>query len=234
MAPNGTEKFPAADQKAQAMMMFNGNQRSCDTLNPTVEDQVDSGTAGILQSPHVREGPGRIANAPVPSVFNDDRGSIHRLRVGGKRINILHSEPGIMRSGYLHPVTTYDFVVSGQVEVWVLKSTGTQKTVYSAKDSFEIPPYTPHILNFLTKCVLTEWWEQPGDARCWVYHPYRNIVDVQNSTACNSTGNHQLLIPQNDYDRDLLPASASFMSFCWFSVGIAVGAVFGVALNKRR
>jgi hypothetical protein len=38
-------------------------------LSPRVADQVTVGTAAILESPHVTEGPGRIANAPVPSVY---------------------------------------------------------------------------------------------------------------------------------------------------------------------
>jgi hypothetical protein len=38
-------------------------------LSPTVEDQVATGTAKILESPLISEGPGRIANSPVPSVF---------------------------------------------------------------------------------------------------------------------------------------------------------------------
>ena len=139
-----------------------------------------------------------------------------------------------MRSGYIHPVPTKDYVISGKVEVWILEKTGTKKVIYTAGDKFEIPSYTPHILNFLTKCVLAEWWEQSGDTRCFVYHPYRNIVDVQNSASINSIGSHQLLVPQNDYDRDVLPVSASFMAFCYFSVGMTVGAVLGLALSKRR
>jgi hypothetical protein len=47
---------------------------------PTVMDHVSVGEASILQSDHVSEGPGRIANAPVPSIYHDDRGEIHRLR----------------------------------------------------------------------------------------------------------------------------------------------------------
>jgi len=38
-------------------------------LSPRVADQVSTGTIAILESPHVTEGPGRIANAPVPSVY---------------------------------------------------------------------------------------------------------------------------------------------------------------------
>lgn len=45
-----------------------GNRDSA-PFEPSVEDQVAVGTDQILQSPHVSEGPGRVANAPVPSVF---------------------------------------------------------------------------------------------------------------------------------------------------------------------
>ena len=38
-------------------------------LNPSVGDQVATGTDKILESPHISEGPGRIANSPVPSVY---------------------------------------------------------------------------------------------------------------------------------------------------------------------
>jgi hypothetical protein len=38
-------------------------------LSPSVEDAVATGTKAILESPHISDGPGRIANAPVPSVF---------------------------------------------------------------------------------------------------------------------------------------------------------------------
>ena len=38
-------------------------------IPPEVDDNVATGTDKILQSPHVSEGPGRIANAPVPSVY---------------------------------------------------------------------------------------------------------------------------------------------------------------------
>lgn len=38
-------------------------------LSPEVEDHVVVGSEKILDSPHVSEGPGRIANAPIPSIF---------------------------------------------------------------------------------------------------------------------------------------------------------------------
>lgn len=42
---------------------------SYDAFSATVEDQVATGTKAILKSPHISDGPGRIMNAPVPSVF---------------------------------------------------------------------------------------------------------------------------------------------------------------------
>lgn len=38
-------------------------------LEPVVNDHVPTGSREILESPHVTDGPGKIANAPVPSVF---------------------------------------------------------------------------------------------------------------------------------------------------------------------
>ena len=38
-------------------------------IPPEVDENVATGTIKVLQSSHVSEGPGRIANAPVPSVY---------------------------------------------------------------------------------------------------------------------------------------------------------------------
>ena len=92
-----------------------------------VTEQVPVGSRKILESAHVSEGPGRIAKAPVPSIYVDDRGDIHRLRVGGQRINLLFSKKGVMRSGYLHPHTMHDVVITGQVEVWYV---GLLRTIF--------------------------------------------------------------------------------------------------------
>jgi len=87
-------------------------------LSSAVTEQVPVGSVRILESSHVSEGPGRIATAPVPSIYVDDRGDIHRLRVGGRRVNLLFSKKGVMRSGYLHPHAMHDVVIAGKVEVW--------------------------------------------------------------------------------------------------------------------
>jgi dTDP-4-dehydrorhamnose 3,5-epimerase-like enzyme len=70
----------------------------------------------------------------------DDRGSIHRLRVGGTRINLSFSKEGVMRSGYCHPKVKHVHVISGQVEVWLLGTNGTIKKVFNAFDYFQVPP----------------------------------------------------------------------------------------------
>eukprot|EP00591_Stephanopyxis_turris_P009480 CAMPEP_0195522002 /NCGR_PEP_ID=MMETSP0794_2-20130614/19861_1 /TAXON_ID=515487 /ORGANISM="Stephanopyxis turris, Strain CCMP 815" /LENGTH=185 /DNA_ID=CAMNT_0040651673 /DNA_START=15 /DNA_END=569 /DNA_ORIENTATION=- len=167
------------------------------TLDPAIVDPVDAGSPNILESPHVSEGPGRIANAPVPSVFADDRGEIHRLRVGHKRINLLYSKPNVMRSGYLHPNKTHDFVISGKVEVWLLTTACTEKKVYRKGESFTVEPYVPHILHFLEDTILCEWWGE-GEFRCWYYHPYRRIIDINNSKLAPSVGQFQRLVSTHD------------------------------------
>eukprot|EP00980_Cylindrotheca_fusiformis_P027861 scaffold22560_cov135-Cylindrotheca_fusiformis.AAC.72 len=205
-------------------------------LSPVVQDVVATGTKNILQSHHVSEGPGRIANSPVPSIFRDDRGSIDRLRVGGKRINILHSKAGVMRSGYLHAESKFDYLMCGKVELWVLTEQGTSKRIYNTHEVFEIPAYTPHILYFMEDTTMTEHWEQSGETRCWIYHPYRRIVDVQNSLHSKSTGQHHLLVPQIEFDRaqNQAPAVPALRSLLWLSTGIAIGAVVGSILAKPK
>ena len=209
-------------------------------LSPTVKDHIPVGTPEILDSPHVTEGPGRIAKAPVPSIYVDDRGDIHRLRVGGKRINLLSSCKGVMRSGYLHPHTLHDTVIAGKVEVWTLTQTGTVKTVYNEKDHFSVPPYVPHILYFLDDSILAEWWDT-DDFQCWYYHPYRKIIDVQNSLIARdheyksssggvsgATGRHQRLVPQ---DEAAVMTNKKTKGLATAAVGLAVGVVTGVVVG---
>jgi hypothetical protein len=121
------------------------------------------------------------------SFQNDDRGSIDRLRVGGMRINLLYSKASVMRSGYLHPEPKYDFVLSGQVEVWLLTPKGTDKRIYQPHETYEIPGYTPHILHFLKDTVLAEWWEQPGESRCWVRRGNEKKKNYRDRITANQT-----------------------------------------------
>jgi len=149
-----------------------------------------------------------------------------------------------MRSGYLHPDTKYDFVLLGSVEVWVLHPGGTKKTIYHKHQFFEIPPYTPHLLHFLEDSILAEWWNQPNESRCWYYHPYRNIVDVQNSLVSTSTGRHSILVPQHDYDQWAKELNTAGGDSGWFggggssfwlmTTGIVLGFLLGTAASFSK
>jgi hypothetical protein len=152
------------------------------------------------------------------------------------RINLLYSKASVMRSGYLHPERKYDFVLSGEVEVWLLTPKGTDKRVYQPHETYEIPGYTPHILHFLKDTVLAEWWEQPGEVSNFYYHPYRNIVDVHNSNLSQSTGQHQLLVPINDFDRQQqqAPIGGIMGRLLWLTTGVAIGVVIGTVLAKPK
>jgi hypothetical protein len=195
-----------------------------------VSDQVPVGTKAVLESPHVSEGPGRIANAPVPSVYSDDRGEIHRLRVGHKRMNLLFSKQGVMRSGYLHPHVMKDFVVSGKVEVWTLDADKTTKTIYNAGEFFTLSQYVPHILHFLEDTISLEFWD--GPFLCYYYHPYRRVVQLQNSLVEDnnrSTSLHQHLVPQDTAEK-----STSTPSMVWWTTGLVMGVAIGILIGGRR
>ena len=229
-------------------------------VSVAVIDQLPVGTAEILNSPHVSEGPGRIARAPVPSIFVDDRGDIHRLRVGHQRLNLLYSKQGVMRSGYLHPHPLHSIVISGEVEVWTLGESGTIKTTYSQYQNFTIPPYVPHILHFPTRndTILAEWWSPPtAEFQCYYYHPYRKMIDIQNSVRLKemddhnnndhssistksgtTTGRHQRLVPQDEAQllacEQTWPTSSLFRWGSWLltvSVATSVGIAIGLALS---
>ncbi|GAX23010.1 hypothetical protein FisN_15Hh092 [Fistulifera solaris] len=209
-----------------------------------VEEYVDVGTEKVLESPHVSEGPGRIANSPVPSIYVDDRGEIHRFRVGGTRINMLFSKKDVMRSGYLHNHKTFTFVVKGNVELWLLEQEGTTKTVYGAGTFFQIDPFYPHILHFLEDSLILEYWE--GQFQCWYYHPYRRLVQLQNELVANcheegissSIGQWQRLVP---LDQGEGGTNSVVSALLWLGTGMVVGAVSATGmlwylahLSKRK
>lgn len=141
-----------------------------------------------------------------------------------------------MRSGYLHPEVKFDFVISGVVEVWILTPHGTDKKIYRELETFEIPAYTPHALHFLEDSVIVEWWNHSAEPRCWYYHPYRNIVDVQNSLVCTSTGRHSVLVPQNDFEFHSLKndPGIGWGSLIWLTTGLAIGAAVGATLARPK
>ena len=114
----------------------------------------------------------------MPSIYKDGRGEIHNNLVGDyKRINLLYTKKGVMRSGDIHRNTQHDFVFSGQVEVWFLEKDGsTVKRIYGPNQYVRVPPLVPHIFHFLEETVIAEWWE-PEPFRAWFYTPCRHLVE---------------------------------------------------------
>jgi len=125
-----------------------------------------------------------------------------------------------------------------------LTNSGTQKTIYNEKQVFTIEPWTPHILFFLDDSVLAEWWDA-DEFVCYYYHPYRKIIDVQNSLIAkdnatidpnHTTGRYQRLIPQ---DEASLAAAVSrndslvgkIGTFLMVTVAAAAGVVAGIAIG---
>jgi hypothetical protein len=166
------------------------------------EDGTLVGTPSILESLRVTLATDpKDPPIPAPSVFVDDRGEIHNVRVGNvysermgvgpstslqqTRYNILYTKAGVMRSGDLHKVIQHDFVFEGSMRVWLLQKDGsTSSHTYGPYSHVCIPPYTPHIFEFVTDTVMAEWWD--ADEFCaWFYQPYRELVErsVRTTTA---------------------------------------------------
>lgn len=115
---------------------------------------------------------------PTPSVYCDDRGEIHNVKVNNKhRLNILYTKAGYMRSGDLHTNKQCDFIFSGKVRIWTLAKDGsTAMTTFGDHEYVEIPRGVPHVFEFLEDTVMAEWWEPQG-FQAWFYAPYRDIVN---------------------------------------------------------
>jgi len=126
----------------------------------------------ILESPDVYKPVSSNLETPV---FVDKRGEIHRLKIGGFKINILFSKKGVKRSGDLHPNVQYDFIFSGKVQIWYRKDGQDVKKIYGPNSFIEIPPYIPHLFVFLQNTLMAEWWE--GKFKAWYFRPYRNIIE---------------------------------------------------------
>ena len=198
-------KSPAA-KKARQPTFY---QRSSDPSEPVFqEDGPLVGTPDILSSPNVIEPDFSIRGLnkkpiPTPSIYTDARGQIINLLLGdvntdhdtssedtteqpkpGKRINLVRTTKGAMRSGDLHPNTQCSFVFEGKVEVWIPQSDGsTKKFTLGPRDYFEVPAYVPHVENFLEDTIHAEWWEANDVTgaegfRHWLYAPYRRLVDL--------------------------------------------------------
>lgn len=160
-------------------MLSEQTEEDSNCISVFPQDGLLIGKAEILNSPNVSQAKTQHTTLPVPSIYEDDRGSIQNLSVGPdeKRYNILHTKSGAMRSGDIHPNTQHDFIFEGAVELWLLTPDGrTQKTLHYKGSYIRIPPFVPHIFNFVQDTIMAEWWEPQG-FQAWFYTPYRNIVE---------------------------------------------------------
>lgn len=164
---------------------------------------------------------------PVPSVFRDARGEIHNFVIGPQRLNLLHTKAGVMRSGDIHKDTQHDFVFRGKVNVWTLTPNGsTAKKVYGPNEYIAIPPYTPHVFEFLEDSVIAEWWDGPFQA--WFYEPYRKVVQASFVASKGRLAryaimdHHPLSIFRNDKQ----------LQFWW--TGLVIGVTLGYFWGKHH
>lgn len=199
-----------------------------DNLDILREDGSLLGSSKILSSSNVVEAPLRINQpVPVPSIYQDERGSIHNLQVGGRRLNLLHTRAGVMRSGDIHRDNQHDFVFSGQVDVLTLRNDGTtERTTYGDNQYICIPPYTPHIFHFKKDTVLAEWWDGPFHA--WLYKPYRAVVEE--SFLATKSG-HFVHYSVSSKGSESAFVSALSHPFLW--IGTIVGLALGFLLGRR-
>jgi hypothetical protein len=207
------------------------------------DEQIASatvGTAYFVNSTHVEPAPPRINKpVPVPSVYQDARGEIHNFCLGNRRINLLYTRQGVKRSGDLHPTTQHDFVFCGLVQVWTLQKDGTtRKTVYAANQYIAIPPYVPHVFEFLEDSVVAEWWDD-NQFYAWFYRPYRAIVDASFQTSDKGRFSHYILSSSTPAQSSEASARDDQYAMQVYNTmimctGVVVGLIVGYSLGSRR
>ena len=126
----------------------------------------------IFNSPEVYEPSKGDLSSPV---FRDGRGEIHRLEIGGTKLNMLFSKAGVLRSGDVHKNTQFGFVFSGLVRVWYWRDGQKSFVEYGPNAFIKIEPSVPHMYEYLEDTVNAEWWDGPFKA--WFFRPLREIVE---------------------------------------------------------
>ena len=197
------------------------------------EDGQNVGKRQILSSPNVAEAPPRVNEpVPVPSVYHDERGSIHNFKVGGRRLNVLHTKSGVMRSGDLHRVVQNDFVFSGEVEVWCLNQDGrSTMQVYKDNQYLAIPAYTPHVFHYKKDTVMAEWWDGPFHS--WFYEPYRKIVEKSFRSTKPSRFDYYMVSSRMQGGQTESFLEVLSKQQVWW-LGLAVGLGMGCLLRSTR
>ena len=95
--------------------------------------------------------------------FCDERGCLNQLvHDGYKQINVLESYSGVARGGHYHKETKEAFfIVSGSVEVSLMKDDEAETVLFSKNDFFEIAPYVVHSMFFPEDCVMLAMYDKP-------------------------------------------------------------------------
>jgi len=194
------------------------------------EDENDGtlvGTLQLLASPNVTQPQTINKPIPAPSIFIDVRGEIHNILAGNKRINILYSKAGVMRSGDIHCNTQHDFLFEGSVQVWFLEKNGsTTKKTYGAYEYIRVPPLVPHVFYFLQDSVMAEWWE-PEPFEAYFYTPYRQVVEESFSGSHKKGKLVKLVVNEESQCSSLKLWTTAFG-------GIALGLFVGIMAGRRK
>ena|SRR3989338_9055885 len=110
-------------------------------------------------------------------LYKDARGEIHRFNIKGIKFNALFSKKDSLRSGDCHPVTQYNIVLKGILQITLRKK---GKNIVMKKKTGQlivIPSNTPHLYKSITDSVILEWWGGPFKVK--YYAPYRKLVEAQ-------------------------------------------------------
>ncbi|KNC54812.1 uncharacterized protein AMSG_01664 [Thecamonas trahens ATCC 50062] len=134
----------------------------------------------------------------APLASSDARGAVIKAALPDSALpseaHVLYSKRGARRSGDLHPMAQYDYVVSGRALVTRMafqeigfrdgQAVGSRietKASYGPGETIVIDPHTPHVFEFDADTVMLEWWaREPGlhplrDG--YYYIPYRAEID---------------------------------------------------------
>ena len=132
--------------------------------------------------PDLRAPPPRHGDVKVPSAVHDVRGSVHNLRIGEFRFNVLVTKRGCLRSGDVHRAKQFDMLFKGRVRVMTREHGKDVLRQYAAGDLIVIPANVPHLFEAVEDAVMAEWWES-GVFETRYYSPYRRRVDKALDTA---------------------------------------------------
>jgi oxalate decarboxylase/phosphoglucose isomerase-like protein (cupin superfamily) len=117
----------------------------------------------------------------------DARGGIYILRIAsadeepgiageGTTVNAYFTHKGHKRSGDLHKVAQYDVLLTGRARLKVLNpKNGTEEIIdLRPNELVKIPPYRPHVFEFLEDTSMLEWWD--GQFEAFYYAQYRKEI----------------------------------------------------------